>query len=118
MLVSLKWLSEYVPLALPAKELADRLTVAGVKVERIVSRGEEWEGVGVARVLAVRPHPNADRLRLVTVDLAAADQPTVVCGAPNVAVGQKVAFARAGARIRDGHTGQWTELKAARIRGV
>ena len=118
MLVSLKWLSEYVPLALPAKELADRLTVAGLKVERIVSRGEEWEGVGVARVLAVRPHPNADRLRLVTVDLAAADQPTVVCGAPNVAVGQKVAFARAGARIRDGHTGQWTELKAARIRGV
>ena len=118
MLVSLKWLSEYVPLTLPPRELAERLTLAGVKVERIISRGDEWEGISVARVLQVAPHPNADRLRLVTVDLAGPAQPTVVCGAPNVAVGQKVAFAPTGARIRDGHTGEWTVLKAAQIRGV
>ena len=69
MLVSLKWLADYVPLTLPPRALADRLTIAGVKVERIISRGEEWDGVRVGAVAAVQPHPNADRLRLVTVDL-------------------------------------------------
>jgi phenylalanyl-tRNA synthetase beta chain len=117
MLVSLKWLSEYVPLTLPAKELAERLSICGVKVERIVSRGDDWEGVRVARVLEVAQHPNADRLRLVTVDIGAEEEPTVVCGAPNVAVGLKVAYAPVGTRLRDGHTGEWAVLKAAKIRG-
>lgn len=118
MLVSLKWLSEYVPLTLPTRELAERLSICGVKVERIISRGDEWEGVQVGQVLEVNPHPNADRLRLVTVDLASDDRPTVVCGAPNVAAGQKIAFAPVGTRLRDGHTGEWSVLKAAKIRGV
>jgi len=118
MLVSLKWLSEYVPLTLPAKELAERLSICGVKVERIIARGDEWEGVRVAQVLDVNPHPNADRLRLVTVDVAADESPTVVCGAPNVAVGLKVAFAPVGTRLRDGHSGEWAVLKASKIRGV
>ncbi|HWC30237.1 MAG TPA: phenylalanine--tRNA ligase subunit beta [Dehalococcoidia bacterium] len=118
MLVSLKWLSEYVPLNLPPRELAERLSICGVKVERILSPGDEWEGVRVARVLEVAPHPNADRLRLVTVDIASEDRPTVVCGAPNVAVGLKVAYAPVGTRLRDGHTGEWSVLKAAKIRGV
>jgi phenylalanyl-tRNA synthetase beta chain len=118
MLISLKWLSEYVPLTLPTRELAERLSICGVKVERIVARGDEWEGVRVARVLQVAPHPNADRLRLVTVDIAGDEQPTVVCGAPNVATGLKVAYAPVGTRLRDGHTGEWAVLKAAKIRGV
>jgi phenylalanyl-tRNA synthetase beta chain len=118
MLVSLKWLSEYVSLTLPTKDLAARLTLAGVKVEKILSQGEGWEGVRVAEVLEVKQHPNADRLRLVTLNTGAAERPTVVCGAPNVAVGQKVAFASVGARLRDGHTGEPTVLKAAVIRGV
>jgi phenylalanyl-tRNA synthetase beta chain len=118
MLVSLKWLSEYVPLTLPAKDLAERLSICGVKVERIIARGDEWEGVRVAQVLDVNPHPNADRLRLVTVDVAQDDRQTVVCGAPNVAVGLKVAFAPVGTRLRDGHSGEWAVLKASKIRGV
>jgi len=118
MRISLKWLSEYVPLILPAKSLAERLTVAGVKVERMISQGDGWEGVRVAEVLDVKPHPNADRLRLVTVDVNQVERPTVVCGASNVAVGQKVAFATVGTRLRDGHTGEPTVLKAAVIRGV
>ncbi|HEX5140172.1 MAG TPA: phenylalanine--tRNA ligase subunit beta [Dehalococcoidia bacterium] len=118
MLVSLKWLSEYVPITLPAKELAERLSIAGAKVERIITRGDEWEGVRVAEVLEVNPHPNADRLRLVTVSVGAEENPQVVCGAPNVAVGQKVAYAKIGTRLRDGHTGDWSVLKAAKIRGV
>jgi phenylalanyl-tRNA synthetase beta chain len=118
MIVSLKWLADYVPLTLPVKELAERLSICGVKVERIIARGDEWEGVRVAEVLEVNPHPNADRLRLVTVDVAGDGHPTVVCGAPNVAVGLKVAFAPAGTRLRDGHTGEWAVLKASKIRGV
>lgn len=118
MLVSLKWLADYVPLSLPPQELAERLTLAGLKVERIISRGEGWDNVSVAAVLAVAPHPNADRLRLVTLEAGGPEQPTVVCGAPNVAVGQKIAFAAVGARLRDGYSGDWSVLKPARIRGV
>ncbi len=118
MLVSLKWLSDYVPLTLPVKELAERLTLAGVKVERIISQGGDWEGVRVGEVLAVDPHPNADRLRLVTVDVGGAERPRVVCGAPNVAAGQRIAFASVGARLRDGRSGDWSVLKPAKIRGI
>ena len=106
MLISLKWLSEYVPLGLPPRELAERLSIAGAKVERILSHGDEWDGVRVAEVLEVNPHPNADRLRMVTVNVGEGDNPTVVCGAPNVAVGLRVAYAQIGTRLRDGHTRQ------------
>jgi phenylalanyl-tRNA synthetase beta chain len=118
MLVSLKWLADYVPLNLAPKELAERLTLAGAKVERIVNRGGDWDLIRVGRVVQIAPHPNADRLRLVTVDVNEPEQPTVVCGAPNVAVGQKIAFGAVGARVRDGHTGEWSLLKPAKIRGV
>ncbi len=119
MLISLKWLSEYVPLTLPAKELAERLSIAGVKVERIISRGDGWDGIRVAQVLDVQPHPNPrfTRIRVVTVDMGDAQQ-TVICGAPNVAVGLKVAFATEGTRLRDGHTGEITTLKAVDFHGV
>ncbi len=119
MLISLKWLSEYVPLTLPAKELAERLSIAGVKVERIISRGDGWDGIRVAQVLDVQPHPNPrfTRIRVVTVDMGD-DKQTVICGAPNVAVGLKVAFATEGTRLRDGHTGEMTTLKAVDFHGV
>jgi phenylalanyl-tRNA synthetase beta chain len=117
MLIPLKWLASYVPLTLPLKELTDRLTLAGVKVEKTITQGDDWEGVRVAHVVAVDPHPNADRLRLVTVDVGN-ERPQVVCGAPNVAAGQNVAYAAIGTRLRDGHTGEWATLKAAKIRGV
>ena len=71
----------------------------------------------VAEVLAVEPHPNADRLRLATVDAGEGPR-TVVCGAPNVAPGQKVAFATEGALLIDGHTGKPAKLKLRAIRGI
>jgi len=116
--VSLRWLADYVDLALPARELAHRLTMAGLGVDTIESSGGDWEGICVGLVNSVDPHPNADRLRLATVELAGGERMTVVCGAPNVAAGQKIAFARTGARLIDGHTGQPTVLKPAVIRGV
>ncbi len=118
MRVSLRWLADYVDVALPAKELARRLTMAGLEVESIERTGGDWEGISVGLVTSVDPHPNADRLRLTTVDLGDGERMTVVCGAPNVATGQKIAFARVGARLIDGHTGEPTVLQAARIRGV
>ncbi len=118
MRVPLRWLSEYVDITLNPHELAQRLTVAGVEVAEIISSGGDWEGVTVAQVVDVSRHPNADRLVLATVDLGSGRRQTVVCGAPNVAVGQKVPFAPAGTRLIDGHTGKPTVLKPAVIRGV
>src|SRR3989337_3063979 len=117
MRVPLKWRSEYVDLTLDPGDLARRLTIAGAEVGEVITSGAGWDGVTVGRVVDVSRHPNADRLVLATVDLGG-EQHTVVCGAPNVAAGQKVAFARTGARLIDGHTGQPTVLKPAHIRGV
>ena len=103
MRIPLRWLADYVDLTLPQEELARRLTIAGVEVGEIVSFGGDWEGVTVAEVVNVAPHPNADRLVLATVRLGNGKDQTVVCGAPNVAAGQKVAFAPEGTRLIDGH---------------
>jgi phenylalanyl-tRNA synthetase beta chain len=118
MLVSSRWLADYVPMSLPPKELASRLTLAGVKVEQVISRGDTWDGIRIGDVKQVRPHPNAERLTLVTVDVGETETPTVVCGAPNVAPGQRIAYGPVGVRVFDGHTGELTTLKPARIRGV
>lgn len=118
MRVPLRWLSEYVDLPPDYEELARRLTIAGVEVGEIVRSGGDWEGVTVAQVVEVVRHPNADRLVLATVDRGNGERQTVVCGAPNVAPGQKVAFAPVGTRLIDGHSGKATVLKPAVIRGV
>ena len=98
MRVPLSWLKHYVSLDLPPHELAHKITMAGVEVKQIEEIGDSWEPekVIVGHVLDVAPHPNADRLKLPTVDLGGSETATVVCGAPNVAAGQKIAFAREG----------------------
>lgn len=117
MKVPLKWLKEYVDITLPPAELADRLTMAGFEAKVTQVTGGKWENIVVGQIVAVNPHPNADRLRLPTVDLGT-EQQTVVCGAPNLQIGDKVAFARVGAELIDGHSGQLIRLKSAKIRGV
>ena len=118
MKVPLRWLSQYVDLTLPPDELAHRLTMAGAEVEQVERSGGDWQDVVVGEVRSVDPHPNADKLRLASVDYGA-DQPlTVVCGAPNVAVGQRVAFALAGARLIDARSGEPRKLRKSKIRGV
>ena len=98
----ISWLKDYVEIKISAEELAEKLTLAGNEVCGIGSTTPSWEGIVVAEVLAVERQ----------------EQPKVVCGAPNVQVGQKVAFAGVGTKLIDGHTGQATELKPALIRGV
>jgi phenylalanyl-tRNA synthetase beta chain len=73
--------------------------------------------VVIGEVIALNPHPNADRLKLATVDLGT-EQVTTVCGAPNISLGQRVTFAHIGARLIDPHTGEAIVLKPAKIRGV
>ncbi len=116
MKVPIKWLKEYIDITISLKETARRLTMAGTETS-LLSLGERWEGVVVGEIIAVEPHPNADRLRLVTVDIAVEKQ-TVVCGAPNLTIGDKIAFASVGAELIDGHTGQKVILKPAKIRDV
>jgi phenylalanyl-tRNA synthetase beta chain len=115
----LSWLREYVDVDLPLEELARRINDSTAEVEGWEIVGADWdrEKVVVAEVLAVEPHPNADTLRLATVN-AGSGQQTVVCGAPNVAAGQKVAFAFEGAQLVSGKSGKVETLKRAKIRGV
>jgi phenylalanyl-tRNA synthetase beta chain len=116
MRVPLSWLHEYVRPELDASALAERLALTGTEVERVTHHGvSSVEGFAVGKVLAVEPHPDADRLRVCRVDLGTDDDgpAQIVCGAPNVAAGQTVAVARPGAVMPDG-----TKLRKAKLRGV
>ncbi len=117
MKVSLNWLKEYVSISLSHSELAQKVTMAGLEVKGVEVVGGQWENIVVGQLTAVNPHPNADRLRLTTVELGTG-QETVVCGAPNLHVGDKIAYARVGAQLIDGHSGELVRLKSAKIRGV
>ncbi|HLH60539.1 MAG TPA: phenylalanine--tRNA ligase subunit beta [Ktedonobacteraceae bacterium] len=132
MLVPISWLKEYVDLDMPLKELADRITLAGLEVEAIEQAGEWWdpEHIVVGRILAVKAHPNADRLVLVDVDYGGPEPEQVVTGAPNLFQYKdqenlpvlKVAFARAGAVLIDAYSDERPrpkkKLKPSKIRGV
>jgi len=117
MRVSLDWLRGYVDINIPPQELAHRLTMAGLEVEGIDIVGGDWNNIVVGQVSAIEPHPNADRLRLATIDLDT-EQIKVVCGDPSLQAGAKVPFARVGAYLIDPHTGERAKLKQAKIRGV
>ncbi len=108
----LSWLKELVDFEDTLEGLSDKLTFAGLEVEQIETLGGTFDGVVVGHVTAVEPHPNADKLRLCTVEYGADETMRVVCGAPNVAVGGKYPFAPVGTTLPGGFT-----LKKAKIRG-
>ena len=120
MLIPLSWLKKYVPAADSPHELAHKLTMAGIEIGEVRVIGADWDAdkVVVGEALRVSAHPNADRLRLVAVDVGGGRTETVVCGAPNVAAGQKIAFAGEGATLFSPRSGKTETLKRARIRGV
>ncbi|MDD5190626.1 MAG: phenylalanine--tRNA ligase subunit beta, partial [Dehalococcoidales bacterium] len=117
MKVSYNWLKQYVDTNLPAAEIAERLTMAGIEVKSTQVIGGDWQGIIVGEITAVNRHPNADRLTLLDIELGDRKE-NVVCGAPNVAVGAKIAYAPIGAKLIDPHNNQPTVLKPAKIRGV
>jgi phenylalanyl-tRNA synthetase beta chain len=111
MRVALGWLEEFVDLP-PQAELEERLTLAGVEIEDVLRTGPDLSAIRVGHVLERKQHPNADRLSVCRVDLGQGEPATIVCGAPNVAAGQKVAVAVPGVTLPDG-----TKLKKSKIRG-
>jgi phenylalanyl-tRNA synthetase beta chain len=117
--VPFSWLSDYVDTGLSPSDLASRLTMAGLEAEQLTQIGAEWANVFVGEVLSVSRHPDADKL--VLADVAAGEHRlTVVTGAPNIAEGQKVALALAGARLVDAYADElkYKTLKPGNIRGV
>jgi phenylalanyl-tRNA synthetase beta chain len=112
MKVSYNWLKEHLPLDLPAQDLAERLLQLGFEVAAVEKRGPAFSGVVTGRVLTVEKHPNADRLSLCVVEVGS-DKYCVVCGAKNVAAGQKIALARVGAVLPGGF-----KIERSKIRGV
>src|SRR5438270_13434614 len=113
MKISVQWLRELVELGdMPVATLAHKLTMAGLEVEEITPVAAEFSGIVVGEVKSVAPHPNADKLRVTEVDAGTGGMLTIVCGAPNVAAGQKVPAALVGARLPQ------MEIRKAQLRGV
>ncbi|SHE89849.1 phenylalanyl-tRNA synthetase beta subunit [Modicisalibacter ilicicola DSM 19980] len=108
-----QWLREWVSPTLSTQALADQITMAGLEVDAVEAVAARFDGVFVAEVVGKEPHPDADKLSVCRVDDGSGDTPQVVCGAPNVAVGQKVPFARVGATL----PGDF-KIRKAKLRGV
>jgi phenylalanyl-tRNA synthetase beta chain len=113
MRVPLGWLAEWIELPASVDALVDRLTAAGLEVEEILRTGPDLSGITIGHVLERRAHPDADRLSVCRVDVGGAEPLEIVCGAPNVAAGQKVAVATVGTELPGG-----LRIKKSKIRGV
>ncbi len=119
MRVSYNWLKQYLDFHLTPGELGELLTALGLEVEgveEVQSIPGGLEGVFVGEVLECRPHPNADRLSVTRVDIGNGDPLPIVCGAPNVAAGQKVVVATVGTTLYPAK-GDPLTLKKTKIRG-
>lgn len=112
MLISYNWLKEYVNIKISPSELADRITKSGIEVEMVESLNKGISGVVVGYVQECIQHPNADKLRVCKVDIGQGEVSQIVCGAPNVAQGQKVAVAVPGAVLPGNF-----KIKKAKLRG-
>ena len=97
MRVPLSWLRDYVDLERTPEELAERLTLLGIEIKGIERWGSDWRNVVVGELLTVEKHPRADRLSLTTVTLGKGEPLEIVCGATNIAPGQRVPVALPGA---------------------
>ncbi|MGO2132250.1 MAG: phenylalanine--tRNA ligase subunit beta [Halomonas sp.] len=118
MKVSEQWLREWVSPALSTQALADQVTMAGLEVDGIEPVAAAFSGVVVAKVLECTQHPDADKLSLCQVEDGSGEPVQVVCGAPNVASGQTIAFARVGAVLPGDFKIRKAKLRGAESRGM
>jgi phenylalanyl-tRNA synthetase beta chain len=119
MKISYKWLQEYLPIDLDIEKTSEILTDLGLEVEGVEvveSIKGSLKGVVVGKVLTCEKHPNADRLKVTTVDLGNGESVQIVCGAPNVDKGQKVPVATVGTTLYD-EKGNGFKIKKSKIRG-
>lgn len=113
MLVSYKWLQEYVDLTgVSPDELAEMITRSGIEVDGVTVLNEGMKGLVVGHVLECERHPNADKLSKCLVDIGEEEPVQIICGAPNVAKGQKVIVAKVGAVLPGNF-----KIKKAKLRG-
>lgn len=119
MKISYKWLKQYVDFSLTPKHLAEALTSTGLEVgslEEVETVRGGLKGLFVGKVLTCEDHPNSDHLHITTVDLGRGEAQQIVCGAPNVAAGQKVIVADLGCVLYDGD--KEFVIKKSKLRGV
>ncbi len=117
--ISYKWLKEYVDFDLTPQQVCDALTSTGLEVdalEEVQTIRGGLKGLYVGKVLTCEPHPNSDHLHVTTVDLGKGEPSQIVCGAPNVAAGQKVIVADLGCVLYDGD--HEFQIKKSKLRGV
>ena len=117
--ISYKWLKEYVDFDLTPQEVCDALTSTGLEVdalEEVQSIKGGLKGLYVGKVLTCEMHPDSDHLHVTTVDLGKGEPQQIVCGAPNVAAGQKVIVADLGCVLYDGD--KEFQIKKSKLRGV
>ncbi len=117
--ISYNWLKEYVQFDLTADEVAAALTSIGLEVdsvEEVQTIKGGLEGLVIGQVLTCVPHPNSDHMHVTTVDLGSGEPVQIVCGAPNVAAGQKVVVATLGTKLYDGD--ECFTIKKSKLRGV
>jgi phenylalanyl-tRNA synthetase beta chain len=120
MKVSYKWLKNYVKTSFSPERLSEILTDTGLEVEgleKVEAVKGGLEGVVIGKVLTCVPHENADRLNVTTVDVGDKEPLQIVCGAPNVAAGQKVVVAKVGSTLYS-NPDEPFKIKKAKIRGV
>ena len=113
MQVSIKWLKDYVEIDEPAEKFADRLTMAGVPVERIVRADEGLEKVITGRIETITPHPDSDHLLVCQLNMGSAELPQIVTGASNVREGHIVPVATVGAVLPGGK-----KISKGKLRGI
>jgi len=108
-----QWLREWVNPSVSTEKLADQLTMAGLEVDAIEPVAADFENVVVGEVKKITKHPDADKLRVCSVDVGQKDELTIVCGAANVGEGMKVPAALIGAKLPGG-----LKIKKSKLRGV
>ncbi len=121
MKISLNWLKSYIDTSLKAEEIANILTHIGLEVEgleQIESIRGGLEGLVIGKVLTCEQHPNADKLHVTTVDLGQGEPLQIVCGAPNVAAGEKVVVATINTMLYPTGEAEGFKIKKSKIRGV
>lgn len=118
MLVSRRWLEEFLRQPIDPVDAAERLAMLGAPVDSIETVNAELESLVVGEVLEVRPHPNADKLRLATVDDGTGQHLQVVCGAPNVAAGVRYPLARTGTTMPNGMVIERRKLRGEASEGM
>ncbi len=120
MIISYQWLLSYLPKRIEIEELSDILTSIGLEVEGIEKQADasgNLDGLIVGEVLTCEKHPDADKLKITTVNIGADEPLNIVCGAPNVAAGQKVVVATIGTLLHP-TSGESFKIKKSKIRGA